>query len=377
MKKNLLYIALFAGATLLASCESDRDSNPMLETPTTFTLNQPALAGGTYDLGNATSIVLTCQQPAYGFTAPATYEVQVSLDKAFPKDGIEVLPTTYTTARMDIDANELAVATTNLMLADGKTETDFPLNTSIYVRLKSSLRSGVGEVYSNPIALKVHTTFALPPVQLPEKLYMIGTFCDWNWDNAVSMIPVNSHPELFWRMVYLPEGGLKLNTQTNWNDVIGYAQATVTDNNEAGVSGDGEGNISISKAGWYLVVVKATIEGRDTKYSISFNRPNVYLFGAAAKEGGQWEANDDYLFTVPNSADGDFVSPSLLATSGVGDDCVRACVKLDGVEWWQSEFMVFDGKLEYRGIGGDQSRVGSQAGQKLYINFTKGTGAIK
>ena len=39
--------------------------------------------------------------------------------------------------------------------------------------------------------------------------------------------------------------------------------------------------------------------------------------------------------------------------------------------------MVFDGKLEYRGAGGDQDRVPVTAGQKLYINFTNDTGRIE
>ena len=40
--------------------------------------------------------------------------------------------------------------------------------------------------------------------------------------------------------------------------------------------------------------------------------------------------------------------------------------------------MVFDGKLEYRGKGGDQEpRVAGVAGQKLYINFTQKTGKIE
>ena len=41
------------------------------------------------------------------------------------------------------------------------------------------------------------------------------------------------------------------------------------------------------------------------------------------------------------------------------------------------EFMVFDGKIVFRGNDGDQERVKGQTGQKLYLNFTEGTGSIK
>jgi hypothetical protein len=39
--------------------------------------------------------------------------------------------------------------------------------------------------------------------------------------------------------------------------------------------------------------------------------------------------------------------------------------------------MVFDKKIVYRGMGGDQDRIEAKAGQKLYLNFTKETGDIK
>ena len=59
-----------------------------------------------------------------------------------------------------------------------------------------------------------------------------------------------------------------------------------------------------------------------------------------------------------------------------GDGGVRACVSIDGHDWWKTEFMVFDGKLKYRATGGDQERVNGKKGQVLSINFTKGTGSI-
>lgn len=375
MKKNQFYIALFAGAALLASCESDRELNPNLEHPSTFTLNLPEKAGDTYDLAHTPAVTLTCQQPAYGFTAPAVYSVEVSRDNAFAAGKVEVLATTYTSTRMEVSSVELALAATNLLMAAGKQESDFPLSTSVYVRVKSSLRDTIGVVYSNPIQLNLHTYFALPPVKLPENMYLIGAFCGWNWDNAPAMVAVHSHPDLFWRMVYLPEGGLKFNTATNWNNAMGYDQVKITDKAQAGITRDNDGNISVAKAGWYLVVMKAVVQGRNVAYEVSFNKPAVYLFGAAA--GGVWEPKDEWMFTIPATADGDFVSMPMQATAGTDDSHIRACVKLDGTDWWQSEFMILDGRLEYRATGGDQPHVGGKAGEKLYINFTKGTGAIK
>ena len=40
---------------------------------------------------------------------------------------------------------------------------------------------------------------------------------------------------------------------------------------KAGLSGDG--NIVVANAGWYLVVVKAEIVGRNIVYTVEFNKP--------------------------------------------------------------------------------------------------------
>ena len=83
MKKISILAFLFAGMLSFSSCESDRDSNPVLQEPTEFVLNVPAYVNTTYDLANSTSIELTCSQPDFGFTAPAVYAVQVALDQSF------------------------------------------------------------------------------------------------------------------------------------------------------------------------------------------------------------------------------------------------------------------------------------------------------
>ena len=60
-----------------------------------------------------------------------------------------------------------------------------------------------------------------------------------------------------------------------------------------------------------------------------------------------------------------------------GDGGIRACVSIEGCDWWKTEFMVFNGELKYRATGGDQERVNGTKGQVLSINFTQGTGDIK
>ena len=42
-----------------------------------------------------------------------------------------------------------------------------------------------------------------------------------------------------------------------------------------------------------------------------------------------------------------------------------------------TEFIIADGKIDYRGRGGDQARLNVGAGQKAYLNFTANTGEVK
>lgn len=379
MKKISLLTPLFAGLLSFSACDSDRDSNPILQEPTAFVLNTPAYVNSTYDLANSKSIELTCSQPDFGYTAPTIYSIEVSLTQDFT-ESIK-LDTKYTTAKMDVDASEMALALTNLAVAQGKMEADFPITTALYVRAIAELASAtetISSITSNVINLpSVRTEFALPPVKLPTELHLIGDFSGWDWGKAPEMIPCHDGTTgTFWRLVYIPAGtGIKFNTTTTWDGgEVGYAGCTVVDNFGAGLSDSG-GNIGVTKAGWYLIVIRSAVNGRNVDYTIEFNEPAVWLIGGVIKDNGDWtECLDGWKFTVPETADADFISPAFAVDAPEGP---RAYVKIDGFDWWKSEFMVFDGKLKYRAAGGDLDRVTSKAGQKMYINFTKDTGKIE
>ena len=51
------------------------------------------------------------------------------------------------------------------------------------------------------------------------------------------------------------------------------------------------------------------------------------------------------------------------------------CVKLADVDWWKTEFIVLeDGKISYRGTGGDQERYIVNKDKSVYLNFMTGKG---
>lgn len=364
------------GLLLTTACDSDRDSNPTLLNPDSFVLNLPAYASTSYDLKHSKTLELTCSQPEYGFTAATTYAVQVSLTGEFvdaPNEDTDAtyrtLANVFSTARMNVDAQELAVAIVEL---SGITEEEnFPTDPiALHIRLKATVGDGLMPVLSNPITLpSVIPYFALPPVLMPENMYLIGSLNGWNWNDAYSMVPVYGSPGKFWRVVYFDANTeLKFNSAKNWdgND-FGFEGTTFANPELAGV-GEAGGNILIANAGWYIAVVTAEQEGRDLKYTVAFNEAKVYVCGPTV--GDKWGA-DGQLFEVPADGESEFVSPTL----GAGE--LRMCVVLEGHEWWHTEFIFFDGKIAYRGADGDQERVDLDAGKKVYLNFTKGEGRVE
>ncbi|NLZ94540.1 MAG: SusF/SusE family outer membrane protein [Bacteroidales bacterium] len=379
MKKIYNIIVLLALIGLFWSCEDD--DKVVLQQPESFVLNIPKYASGIYDLKNTETIEFTTSQPDYGFTATAIYKVEVSLSNDFTE--YVTLADSYSTAKLSINAADLALT---LIGMHGITdENDYPADPHpLYIRLSSVLNEkDAGKVYSNVITLPhVKGYFALDPIVMPENMYLIGNVAgDWNWDNATEMIPVFDAPGKFWAMQYLGQTGdgdnaaIKFNTEKDWNDsAFGFGEATINANGTADPdTSDDDGNIAIGNPGWYIVVVTTTIEGRESEYDVDFYPPHVQLQGETA--GGNWETGEEYRFSIPElslGADAPFISPPF---SNTGE--IRASITIPGHEWWQTEFLVFDGIFVPRGAGDDQDRVTGNAGQKLHINFTTRSGKIE
>ena len=383
--KNIIKSALLVvmSLTLMTACSDDNDSNPSIQTPTEFKLNTPALENTPIDLANSSKIILTCSQPNYGYTASVQYTVQVATDENMT-DAVE-LSETSNSAKVEIDANLLASTLTNIYVQKGKTEADFPMDVKAYFRLKANIVTSNGnvvegtEILSNVVSLnQIHLLFSLPAVNLPKNVYVTGSFCDWDWAKSFDMVQVYGTEDTFWRLVYIDDSGIKLNTATEWNgSEVGFAGITVSGDCKDEII-DKDGNIASSKPGWYLVIVTTSVVNREIHYDVQFNKPTIWLIGPAAGSTDYAEEAEGWSFTVPTTKDGDFVSPAFAGSVPGGDgDGVRMYVKVPGHDWWHSEFVVLSDKIEYRATGGDQARAAGSAGQKVYLNFSKGTGEIK
>ena len=383
--KNIIKSALLVvmSLTLMTACSDDNDSNPTIQSPTEFKLNTPVLENTPIDLANSSKIILTCSQPNYGYTASVQYTVQVAT-KPDMSDAVE-LSETSSSAKVAVNASLLASALTNLYVEQGKTEADFPMDVTAYLRLKANIVTSNGnvvdgtEILSNTVSLnKIHLLFSLPPVYLPSHVYVVGNFCDWKFDNCFDMVQVYGTDNTFWRLVYIDESGIKLNSAQKFNgDEKGYAGITVS-GDCAGDIIDKDGNIASSKPGWYLVIVTTSVVNREIHYDVQFNKPTIWLIGPAAGSDDFAEEAEGWSFTVPTTKDGEFVSPAFVGSVPAGTDKgVRMYVKIPGHDWWHSEFVTLDGKIQYRATGGDQTRATGSVGQQVHLNFAKGTGEIK
>ena len=236
--------------------------------------------------------------------------------------------------------------------------TGLTLNTTYYARAYAT--SSIGTNYGAEVSFKTN----------PPSVYLIGDGVSsltgndaWDWSkNDYPMVPVNSHPNLYWKIVWLnAAGGFKCAPEKAWGNDFGK-----TGDATSGIYAKGSDNIPVPGiAGYYMVVVDV-VAGK-----ISISDPKVYLMGNTV--GGWGTANPDALMTVDNAAKLVKITKTLVA----GELRMYAWHPWF-TDWWQSEFIILSNKIELRGTGGDQTRVSVTDGEHtISLNFTTAAGSIQ
>ena len=412
MKQLSILTSLLVGAFLFAACDADRDDNPVLDLTQKqdpIKLNTPTFAGGFYDLQNTDTIPFACTAPNYGFPATVTYALEVSIDENMSAP--TQLTTTYSSNGMQVASREVAIGVTKQMMdKKGLKQEDFPVELPIYMRVHAFIDGVQGsETYSNVVKFnKIKTRFALPDVEMPEQLFVMGDFTENNWEKAVPTAPVNGATGTHWRIAWINANGVMTSPIKGPANYADDYITTTYSSKTSGFTVDTEGKITAAIEGWYLMVVESKCDNdkRTMQLSFTFEPAEVWLIGtsvanpdAVGKDGTKgifakddaekgviancWKEKDlrenftEYVkFETPTDMKGEFVSPPL--TSAVdGDGGTRAYVKVKSFDWWKSEFFVFEKKIVYRGNGGDQERVNGYVGQKVRLNFSDDTGELK
>ncbi|NLN99492.1 MAG: SusF/SusE family outer membrane protein [Bacteroidales bacterium] len=196
-------------------------------------------------------------------------------------------------------------------------------------------------------------------VAFPEQLHMIGEeFGSWDWTSSgvVDLVPVNGGEGQFWTVRYFSAGkGFKFCAKKDWQ---GDFWGLKTNEGFTEVSG----NCTVAADGFYMVHI-------DLKREIVHVEP-ARIYGMGDCFGG-WDAEKE---TALFQADGKTLKATL---SGSGELRMFAASSIANTDWWTREFIILDGKIAYRGTGGDQERVPCTAGQVVTLDFNAGTGTIQ
>lgn len=239
---------------------------------------------------------------------------------------------------------------------------------------------------------KTGTVEPLP--EYPAEMYMIGSAIGgWDWvddpdagveADGIKLVPVaNEYKHLFWAIVWMEAFEADGTTATGFK--FAEEQDWGTDFGKTGDAADGvfaKGNDNVpgpATSGYYMVVVNLEADG-----TVEMNVPKVYGIGDAFDIGDskEWDtANPNNIFTVDN------VNKLIKFDSFPADAAelrihvsATTLAKLEGagaVDWWTAELIVLDGKIEYRGDGGDQARVAVTTGGSVSLNFSDGTGTVQ
>lgn len=382
LKLGSVFTLLALVAFTLTSCEKDTDSNPTFKPNTTgFKLNVPANAGNnTYDLVSSSGVNLTCSQPDFGgFPLVVDYHVQVSLHESF--DSFQELETFFTTANMNADATEINNAMISLYTEENG-DVEYPKETrKLYVRLRANVEGQEFEdVFSNVICLpSVLATYVPPTLELPTAAYICGSSIGDAWSTWKALAPVYGMAGEFYTIFYAPDGA-----EFKWGeweqDWRGYGRVTDFDDQAgAGITGEGDGNITIANGGWYTLYITTELGTNDVKWHFHILPAKAYVIGNAT---GDWtDGNSAWEMTAPADASASWESPAFTASGEL-----RAYIKVGSIDWWRTEFTLNKGNLFWRtmdipdnwaaNVGEDYS-VACAPGQKLYVNFDRNTGEVK
>lgn len=233
-------------------------------------------------------------------------------------------------------------------------------NIQIYV---TATASGVP---NKPASNDVSFTITTKAPVIPANVYMIGDdFGSWGWesDGVVEMIPVNSNEYAgqegkFWCVRYFTKDkGFKWSTTRAW---VGDFYSLGT--NEGFSTKDG--NAFVAANGFYIVMMDYI----DAKITIA--SANIYGIGDCFG-GGEEEGKAANLFDENPTN-----KTMTKTTTNAGNVRMYAAFE-DSGEWWRMEFVPINGRIEYRGNGGDQERVSVAAGKTITLNFNAGTGVIE
>ena len=206
MKKIFSYALMMIATTVaFTSCEDDHDSNPVIETPTEFTINNPAVGDAVVDLDKSKTFNLTWSQPKFtSMDAPvsAHYQVQISPTGTFEREfdtgrtldenkGCDYasIDETFTSCNADIPTKDIAKALQRVMRWDeDKVPATFEAKMRVRAFVSNASQEIVSEIVSsNTIGFKCAPTY----VELKDidaiMWYLVGNMFGGKWGSNIGV----------------------------------------------------------------------------------------------------------------------------------------------------------------------------------------------
>lgn len=216
------------------------------------------------------------------------------------------------------------------------------------------------------------------PPAYPDAVYLVGDATAYGWDTPGTKDDAVFHKAdggsptegLFWKIAYLEaDKGFKI-SEADWGTInLGFAEVSEFDAEGIAVSDNG-GNMGIAESGMYMIV----LDLRDDAKKVSVRPAAVYGIGVAFGASDNWDADvEAQKFTVDNTA------KTIYGTVDNDADSYRTYASHPWIpDWWNAEFVIVDGAIEYRNdSGSDPSAVAVTAGQVVTYSFDDNTGTIQ
>ncbi len=294
MKSFKILAAMAIGATtLFTACDDDLDNNPVLQSPSTFTLNTPAYTSS-IDLASSSTLEFSWSQPDYGFPLQAEYQLYASTTNAWTAsvdeasaDESGATVATYgaigdatTDVTTTVNAEDLARLLEQL---EGWEEGAVPETQTVYVRCSSTVNGST--IYSNTVTISVVPYYYELTDADPVIWYLVGSCIgdgSWGTEIGVSAIPMytiagqeydskTGTGVISWTG-YLTTDGFKLrgSLEDNWATQIGQGDSF----GSWLVNDGGSGNITVPENGIYTVTLNT--ETNDLTVEAYDGTPTVY-----------------------------------------------------------------------------------------------------
>ena len=206
-------------------------------------------------------------------------------------------------------------------------------------------------------------------ISAPTTMFMIGDqFGGWDWasDGVAELVPVWGTTGCFWATRYFQAGkGFKFCGEKAWNGDFGkFADdgSIIGDNNT--VETDGFYTVYVDYVGKSVVIAPAEVYGIGASWiggnGWDYNAPDAVLFEAEGNKLSAVVTNANEAVRIASK-----VVPVKAGTEGITGN--------GWFDWWKTEFIFFDGKIAYRGLGGDQEAVKLEANTKVILDLNAGT----